>query len=253
VIQNEPGQAGSSFTGSVWVKTSGLAGGAEAWLAWYSAANASLRWDKLGAVAATANWTWISGTRTAPSGTATARLVLRTVKETDGAGTAWFDDASLTVGSSSSSTTTAAAVEPGGTGLKADYFDNVDFTALRATRTDPAVDFDWAGGAPVPGMGADTFSVRWTGYVEAPAGGTYTFATVSDDGVRLWVNGQPLVNHWIPHAATEDSGMLVLSAGQRAAVRMEFFENGGLAVARLLWSGPGIARQVVPSNRLFPQ
>jgi len=140
-----------------------------------------------------------------------------------------------------------------GTGLKGEYFDNIDFTTLKVTRTDATVNFDWATGAPASGVAADTFSVRWTGFVEAPAGGTYTFYTVSDDGVRLWVNGQPLVNNWTLHSATENAGTIVLSAGQRVPVRMEFYENGGYAVAKLLWSGPGISKQAIPSNRLFLQ
>ena len=59
----------------------------------------------------------------------------------------------------------------------------------RVTRIDPTVDFDWGTGSPAAAIGADTFSVRWTGQVQAPFSGTYTFYTVSDDGVRLWVNG----------------------------------------------------------------
>ena len=230
-----------SYRASAWISTGTLAGGAEVWLAWYSASNATLKWDKIGSAASTSPWAQVSGTMTAPSGTATVRLVLRTVA---GSGTAWFDDASLTTGSSSSVS---------GTGLTGQYFDNADFTMPKLTRTDPTVDFVWGLGSPSSLVGADTFSVRWTGQIEAPASGTYTFSTVSDDGVRLWVNGQLLVNNWTIHAATENSGTIFLSAGQKVAVRMEIYENGGDATARLLWSGPGIAKQVVPQSRLHPQ
>jgi hypothetical protein len=89
-------------------------------------------------------------------------------------------------------------------------------------------------------LGADTFSARWTGQVDAPVSGTYTFYTASDDGVRLWVNGVPLVDNWTLHSLTENSGTIVLTAGQRYAIRMEFFERAGAATARLLWSSASI-------------
>ena len=72
-----------------------------------------------------------------------------------------------------------------------------NFTGRRWTRTDPTVDFVWgASGRPRQASRRTSFSVRWTGQVEAPSTGTYTFYTVSNDGVRLWVNGQQIINNW---------------------------------------------------------
>ena len=140
----------------------------------------------------------------------------------------------------------------GGTGLTGQYFDNADFTALTVTRADATVDFDWGVGAPAPGVGPDGFSVRWTGQVEAPETATMTFYTVSDDGIRLWVNNVLLINNWTDHGPTENAGTLALAAGQKYDVVMEMYENGGGAVARLLWSGPSTAKAVIPQARLFP-
>jgi glucose/arabinose dehydrogenase len=139
----------------------------------------------------------------------------------------------------------------GGNGLAVTYYNNIDFTGTTVTGVDPVVDFSWGGGSPSAAIGADTFSARWTGQVEAPVTGTYTFYTQSDDGVRLWVNGQQLVNNWTNHASTENSGTIALTAGQRYDIRMEFYENGGSAVARLSWSAPSIAKAIVPTTRLF--
>ena len=75
----------------------------------------------------------------------------------------------------------------------------------------------------------------------APVTGTYTFTTTSDDGVRLYVNGQLLVDNWTDHAATQNSGTLSLVAGQKYDIRLEFYERGGLATARLSWAYPGQA------------
>lgn len=138
-----------------------------------------------------------------------------------------------------------------GTGLKADYFDNKDFTNLKATRTDATVNFNWGKTAPAAGMGADTFSVRWTGKVQAKYSQTYTFSTTADDGVRLWVNGQLLINNWTDHAATTNSGTITLQAGQKYDIKMEYYENSGGAVAKLLWSSASQPLQVVPQSQLY--
>ena len=71
--------------------------------------------------------------------------------------------------------------------------------------------------------------------------------------MRLWVNGQLIINNWTDHAATEDRGTISLTAGQRYTIRMEFFENVGNATARLLWSsastpqGGGADHAAVPA------
>lgn len=54
-----------------------------------------------------------------------------------------------------------------GNGLKGEYYDNKDFTNLKLTRIDAGVNFDWGSGSPATSVGADTFSVRWTGQVQA--------------------------------------------------------------------------------------
>jgi hypothetical protein len=141
---------------------------------------------------------------------------------------------------------------PVGTGLKGEYFDNVDFTTLRVTRTDATVSFNWGSGAPDASLAADTFSVRWTGFVQPELGQTYTFYTQSDDGIRLWVNGQQIINNWTDHGPTENSGTITLMAGQRYAILLEYYERGGGAVASLSWSSASQPKQIIPASRLFP-
>ena len=138
-----------------------------------------------------------------------------------------------------------------GNGLSATYYNNIAFTGTTVTRMDPTIDFAWGTGSPAASIGADTFSARWTGQVEPQFTGTYTFYTQSDDGVRLWVNGQQVINNWTDHATTENSGTIALTAGQRYDIRMEYYENGGGAVARLLWSSASVPKAVIPSSRLY--
>jgi glucose/arabinose dehydrogenase len=158
-----------------------------------------------------------------------------------------------TPGSNTTYTATYRTAGSGGTGtgLSAIYFNNMDFTGTTVSRTDPTVDFAWGSGSPAAAIGPDTFSARWTGQVEAPFSGTYTFYTVSDDGVRLSVNGVQVINQWNDHAPAEHSGTIALTAGQRYAIQMEHYENGGGATARLLWSHASITKAVVPANRLY--
>ncbi|QDV39733.1 PA14 domain-containing protein [Tautonia plasticadhaerens] len=147
--------------------------------------------------------------------------------------------------------TASAPVGGDGDGLSATYYNNMNFTGSTVARVDPTVNFDWGNGSPSSAIGADTYSARWSGQVEAPASGTFTFYTVGDDGVRLWVDGRLLVDNWSDHAPVEDSGRIALEAGRRYDVRMEYYENGGGAVARLLWSGPSTPKAVVPRSRLY--
>ena len=170
----------------------------------------------------------------------------------------WSDGgaATHTISTPTANTTyTATYTATGGTGngLSATYFDNANLTGTSVARVDPTVDFVWGSGSPAPGIGADTFSARWTGQVEPQFTETYTFYTVSDDGVRLWVNGQAVVNNWTDHSPTENSGTIALTGGQRYSITMEFYENGGGATARLLWSSASTPKAVVPNTRLFPQ
>lgn len=138
------------------------------------------------------------------------------------------------------------------TGLRAEYFDGPDFTGTRVERVDGTVDFRWSTGAPMPSMGADTFSVRWTGSVVPQYSETYTLSTQSNDGVRLWLDGQLLIDHWTRHDTTEDSATVALQAGRAYALRMEFFEQSGTATARLAWSSAHRTKQIIPSDRLRP-
>jgi glucose/arabinose dehydrogenase len=141
-----------------------------------------------------------------------------------------------------------------GIGLTGFYYDNANFTTLRTVRNDATVNFDW--GTTTPAGTAltspDTFSVRWSGKVQAPATGTYTFTTTSDDGVRLSVNNQLIIDNFTDHPATDNSGTINLTAGQFYDIQLEYYENGGQAVAKLSWSYPGQAQQIIPAGRLFP-
>src|SRR5205807_7682036 len=129
----------------------------------------------------------------------------------------------------------------------------MDLTNPMLTRNDSTIDFDWGDGSPDPAIGPDTFSVRWVGKIEPLYSETYTFYALTDDGFRLWVNNQLIIDSWIDQPPTEQAGApIALSAGTRYDIRIEYYENGGGAVAKLLWSSPSQSKEIVPAGRFLP-
>jgi hypothetical protein len=162
-------------------------------------------------------------------------------------------DNGLAVTTSSEITVTVLPPPVGtGIGLRSDYYDNIDFTGTRVRRVDAQVNFDWGGGSPDPALGAEQFSVRWNGQVQPRFSEAYTFYTVSDDGIRLWVNNQLLIDRYFDQGPTEWSGVISLQAGVLYDIRIDYYENGGGAAARLLWSSPSVLKEVIPSTQLYP-
>jgi hypothetical protein len=139
-----------------------------------------------------------------------------------------------------------------GTGLRGRYYDNTNFTSQFINRVDGTVNFNWGSGSPGSGMGTNTFSIRWNGEVQPQFSETYTFYTRTDDGARLWVNGQQLINKWVDQGATEWSGTISLTANQRYSIQMEYYENGGSASAQLSWSSSSLNKQIIPASQLYP-
>ncbi|MCW2972315.1 MAG: peptidase and in kexin sedolisin, partial [Thermoleophilia bacterium] len=134
-------------------------------------------------------------------------------------------------------------------GLVATYWDNsqaatypgTNFTGPAYTRNDPDINFNWGTGTPYAALGVDSFSVRWTGKLEAPETGVYHFQTTSDDGARMWVDGVEQVSAWTEQSSTSWTGCaggISLTAGVQYDFTMEFYENGGGAEARARWLLP---------------
>jgi hypothetical protein len=114
------------------------------------------------------------------------------------------------------------------------YFNNISLTGTPAlTRNDTQIDFVWEG-APAAQVQPDQFSVRWTRSVPLDAG-RYRFMVTADDGVRLWVNNQLIVDQWRAQPATALSAEIDLPGGS-IPIQMDYFENGGLGVAALSWT-----------------
>lgn len=137
-----------------------------------------------------------------------------------------------------------------GDGLTGQYFHNADFTGLAAERTE-AVNFNWGAGSPIAGVDANNFSVRWTGQIEPLHSEQYTFYTTSNQGVRLWVDGQLLIDNWKPHNSEVDSATIALVAGQKYDVRLDYYEHFGAAQIKLEWASASQTREAIPAAQLY--
>jgi len=127
-------------------------------------------------------------------------------------------------------------------GLTGRYYKGQNFDEFIAARTDPQVDFDW-GETPPKDMQQGHYSVRWSGFIEALQAGEYTLLASADDGVRLWIDDQQVIDEWNTQAVTTFSAKMNFAAGSRHRIRMEYFQGSGGAAVRLAWQLPQSGRR----------
>ena len=120
-----------------------------------------------------------------------------------------------------------------------------DVAGLTPAKTGVAATFDLGEFA-----GKDAFALKFTGYVEVPADGIYAFYTASDDGSRLYVGDRLVVDNDGLHPVRERRGFVPLLKGKHA-VTVTIFELSGDEVLKVLWEGPGIAKQPIPASAIF--
>ncbi|MFF2911879.1 glycosyl hydrolase [Paenibacillus sp. NPDC057934] len=137
-------------------------------------------------------------------------------------------------------------------GLNGAYFNNAELMGKPVLiRQDSVIDFNWHGGSPAAGIGADTFSVRWKGKIKPPSSGDYTFLVSADDGVRLWVGGKLIIDSWENRSGMDRTGSMKLRKDILYDIKVEYYENRGDASISLKWAGPHLKEAVVPQNALF--
>lgn len=115
------------------------------------------------------------------------------------------------------------------------YWNNISLSGAPALEgQEDVLDHDWGSGSPDPSIHKDQFSARWTRYIDV-APDTYRFTATSDDGIRIWIDGDLLIDQWHDHAPTTYTAERYLGAGHHL-VKVEYYENDGVAVARLSWA-----------------
>ena len=134
-----------------------------------------------------------------------------------------------------------------GDGLAGQYFPALDFKGLPLQRVDAQINTN----AAPDGIGANDWSARWSGEVQATRTGPYLFSKMSDDGVRLWVNGQKIIDNWTNHSALEDSGAITLEKGAKYTIVMEYYQRDQGATYQLMWTPPGGEKTLIPTTQLY--
>src|SRR6266542_208579 len=138
-----------------------------------------------------------------------------------------------------------------GHGLLGYYFSNTNLHGDVGVRLDETIDFDWAATEPPPGVAGDHFSIVWTGELEAPATGDFTFFIEAGDRGRLYLASQLVAEAGEHREAAQAAGSPVaLEAGKKYPLKFLDFDSSAQAQARLCWSGPGVPKSIVPRGRL---
>ena len=127
---------------------------------------------------------------------------------------------------------------PVGNGLQGAYYAGPNFEQPIATRRDATLNFDWHAHRPVGGVGAEHFSVRWTGWLVPPLTGRYVLHLSVDDGSRLWLGGHQLLDDWRGHGLSYHQVAVELYAGQAYALRLDYCQATAASRVRLAWELP---------------
>jgi len=135
-------------------------------------------------------------------------------------------------------------------GLAYDYYEGqfstlADLAALRPTASGVAADFSIQ-----PARRDDLWALSFQGFVNAPTTGPYRFFVRSDDGSRLWIGDELVVDNDGLHSSLERSGVLALEAGLHV-IRVDMFERTGGAELVVSWEAPGMTRQQIRPEVLF--
>jgi hypothetical protein len=113
---------------------------------------------------------------------------------------------------------------------QAAFFNNTTLSGNPVlSRTDSGINFDWGTDSPGDGVNADLFSARWTTNVYTTSG-NYTFTVTTDDGMRVWVDGNLIIDAWYDQSATTHSTTVFMGEGNHN-ITVEYYENGVDAVA----------------------
>ena len=135
-------------------------------------------------------------------------------------------------------------------GLLGEYYNNLTHSGTPETRLDPRINFSWGNGIPIRNVNADGFTVRWSGYVLPAFSETYTFRLTVDDGGRLWIDDELLIDTWDAGGYSNTTASVNMEAGKFHKIKVEMIEASGRSDVFLYWSAPSLPEQVIPENRL---
>jgi outer membrane protein OmpA-like peptidoglycan-associated protein len=123
-------------------------------------------------------------------------------------------------------------------GLTATFFKDRSLTKPIKTRVDPTIDYNWDNRPPGRGLPSTNYSVRWTGFLQPPTTGVYTFVASTDDGMRIWVDETLILDKWELQEPTDYRVQVPLTGGKAVAFRVEYFQQEYQARAQVRWYLP---------------
>jgi glucose/arabinose dehydrogenase len=139
-----------------------------------------------------------------------------------------------------------------GSGLSGQYYDGaLNFKGTpSATRIDSRLDFNWGYQAPVSNLNGDYFSIVWKGYLHTPTDNLYTFYLNSDDGIKLWIDDEVLVDNLQNAPEDELTVSKVLASGIHP-IKIYYYEDAGAASISFSWSSSELPKGIIPHNVLY--
>jgi hypothetical protein len=137
-------------------------------------------------------------------------------------------------GGSGSGSAPSSCNSIGDNDFQACFYDGRNFGQLKASREVGSIGFDWRTGSPDSRVRSDDFSARFSGSFDFDAS-SYVFSLTSDDGSRLYIDDQLVIDEWNDHGPTTFKATRNLSRGRHRIV-VEYYENVGSSLVRLSWS-----------------
>ncbi len=137
-------------------------------------------------------------------------------------------------------------------GLVGTYFTDTTLTTVATTRIDPALQFQWQRGSTDAAVRLGNFGVRWTGWLLTDRSEQYTLRVDANDGVRLWLDDQLLIDAWTAQPTTEHQALVTLQMGKLYQLRLEYYTTSMDATVALSWESPSTQKAIIPQGHLCP-
>jgi len=145
------------------------------------------------------------------------------------------------------------------------YRKSGEIMTFKESRIDETIDFNWVRNTPAETIKEDNFYATWTGFIKPELTGRFTFEAKADDGVRVWIGNELLINKWPEDKKNAEGKLLELNTSQFTSgakfmtaekiysIRVEYFEGKQNAEVQLIWSAEakGLEKEVIPGKVLF--
>lgn len=125
-------------------------------------------------------------------------------------------------------------------GLVAEYFNNINLKGACLHKViEKKINYSWGDGTGIQGMGKENYSVRWSGIMRSSETADYEFTLGGDDGYRMYINDEQVINDWNAGAYRSTNVTRKLEKGEEYRIRIEYYQKGGGAGVSFTWKQLG--------------